>query len=87
MPSLSSRPWSRNQNQLTAVQFAPAANIAVARLEEKDWTVMLVMPIHRRNCPLPGVDLNKRESAAKFNVDKIKPQDLAGAGGPLDEDI
>jgi hypothetical protein len=69
------------------VQFAPTTNIAVAELEEKDWTVMLVMPIHWRHCSLPGVDLNKRERAAKFNVDKIKPQDLAGAGGPLDEDI
>lgn len=27
-----------------------------------------------------------RERAAKFNVEKIKPQDLAGAGGPLDEE-
>src|SRR5579859_2930223 len=27
-----------------------------------------------------------RERAAKFNVEKIKPQDLAGAGGPPDEE-
>jgi hypothetical protein len=27
-----------------------------------------------------------RERAAKFNVEKIKPQDLAGAPGPPDED-
>jgi len=27
-----------------------------------------------------------RERAAKFNVDKVRPQDLAGAGGPPDED-
>jgi len=27
-----------------------------------------------------------RERAAKFNVEKIKPQDLAGTGGPPDED-
>ena len=60
MPNLSSRLWGRNQNQLTAVQFAPTTNIAVAELEEKDRTVMLVMPIHRRNCSLPRIDLHKR---------------------------
>jgi ParB family transcriptional regulator, chromosome partitioning protein len=27
-----------------------------------------------------------RSRAAKFNVDKIRPQDLAGAAGPPDED-
>jgi PAS domain-containing protein len=42
------------------VQFAPTANIAIAELEEKDWTVMLVMPIHWRHCSLPGIDLHKR---------------------------
>jgi hypothetical protein len=26
------------------------------------------------------------ERAARFNVEKIKPQDLAGAGGPPDEE-
>jgi ParB family chromosome partitioning protein len=28
-----------------------------------------------------------RERAAKFNVERIKPQDLAGAGGPPDEEV
>jgi hypothetical protein len=28
-----------------------------------------------------------RERAGKFNVEKIRPQDLAGAGGPPDEEI
>jgi hypothetical protein len=27
-----------------------------------------------------------RERAEKFNVEKIKPQDLAGTGGPPDEE-
>jgi hypothetical protein len=27
-----------------------------------------------------------RERVAKFNVEKIKPQDLAGAAGPPDEE-
>jgi ParB family transcriptional regulator, chromosome partitioning protein len=37
--------------------------------------------------PLEEVLRTMRERAAKFNVDKIKPQDLAGAGGPPDEEI
>jgi hypothetical protein len=40
MPGLSSGLRARNQNQLTAVQFAPTANIAIAELEEKDRTVI-----------------------------------------------
>jgi ParB family chromosome partitioning protein len=28
-----------------------------------------------------------RERAAKFNVEKIRPQDLAGTGGPPDEGV
>jgi ParB family transcriptional regulator, chromosome partitioning protein len=36
--------------------------------------------------PLEGVLKTMRERAAKFNVEKIKPQDLAGAAGPPDED-
>ncbi|HLJ87022.1 MAG TPA: ParB N-terminal domain-containing protein [Candidatus Angelobacter sp.] len=36
--------------------------------------------------PLEDVIKTMRERAAKFNVEKIKPQDLAGAAGPPDED-
>jgi ParB family chromosome partitioning protein len=35
--------------------------------------------------PLEDVLKTMRERAAKFNVEKIKPQDLAGAAGPPDE--
>jgi ParB family chromosome partitioning protein len=35
--------------------------------------------------PLEDVLKAMRERAAKFNVEKIKPQDLAGAAGPPDE--
>src|SRR5580700_3442965 len=42
------------------MQFAPTTNIAVVEFEGKDRTVMLVMPIHWRNCSLPGIDLHKR---------------------------
>jgi PAS domain S-box-containing protein len=42
------------------VQFAPTANIPIAELEEKDWTVMLVMPVEWRHCSLAGIDLYKR---------------------------
>ena len=36
--------------------------------------------------PLEEVLKTMRERAAKFNVEKIKPQDLAGAAGPSDEE-
>jgi len=36
--------------------------------------------------PLEDVLKTKRERVAKFNVEKIKPQDLAGAAGPPDEE-
>src|SRR6516225_6081626 len=36
--------------------------------------------------PLEEVLKTMRERAAKFNVEKIKPQDLAAAGGPPDEE-
>ncbi|MFZ0806650.1 MAG: ParB N-terminal domain-containing protein [Candidatus Sulfotelmatobacter sp.] len=36
--------------------------------------------------PLEEVLKTMRERAAKFNVEKIKPQDLAGAPGPPDEE-
>ena len=38
-PSVSMGMRGRNQNQLAAIQFAPTADIAIAQLEEKDWTV------------------------------------------------
>jgi ParB family chromosome partitioning protein len=36
--------------------------------------------------PLEDVLKTMRERVAKFNVDKIKPQDLAGAAGPADDE-
>jgi ParB family chromosome partitioning protein len=36
--------------------------------------------------PLEEVLKTMRERAARFNVEKIRPQDLAGAGGPPDEE-
>ena len=36
--------------------------------------------------PLEDVLKTIRERAAKFNVEKIKPQDLAGSAGPPDEE-
>jgi DNA-binding transcriptional MerR regulator len=36
--------------------------------------------------PLKDVLKTMRERVAKFNVEKIKPQDLAGAAGPPDEE-
>jgi ParB family transcriptional regulator, chromosome partitioning protein len=36
--------------------------------------------------PLEDVLKTMRERVAKFNVEKIRPQDLAGAAGPPDDD-
>ena len=36
--------------------------------------------------PLEEVLKTMRERAARFNVEKIKPQDLAGAAGPPDDE-
>jgi len=36
--------------------------------------------------PLEDVLKTMHERVAKFNVEKIKPQDLAGAAGPPDEE-
>jgi ParB family chromosome partitioning protein len=36
--------------------------------------------------PLEDVLKTMRECVVKFNIEKIKPQDLAGAGGPPDEE-
>ena len=36
--------------------------------------------------PLEDVLKTMRERVAKFNVEKIRPQDLAGAAGPPDEE-
>ena len=36
--------------------------------------------------PLEDVLKTMRDRVARFNVDRIKPQDLAGAAGPTDEE-
>jgi ParB family chromosome partitioning protein len=54
-------------------------SFVVARINPLRW-------IKGEPPPLEEVLKTMRERAAKFNVDKIKPQDLAGAGGPPDEE-
>ena len=51
----------------------------VARINPLRW-------IQGEPPPLEEVLKTMRDRAAKFNADKIKPQDLAGAAGPPDED-
>jgi ParB family chromosome partitioning protein len=54
-------------------------SFVVARINPLRW-------IKGEPPPLEEVFKTMRERAAKFNVEKIKPQDLAGAGGPPDEE-
>jgi ParB family transcriptional regulator, chromosome partitioning protein len=54
-------------------------SFVVARINPLRW-------IKDEPPPLDEVLKTMRERAAKFNVEKVKPQDLAGAGGPPDEE-
>jgi len=53
-------------------------SFVVARINPLRW-------IKGEPPPLDEVLKTMRERATKFNVDRIKPQDLAGAAGPPDE--
>jgi ParB family transcriptional regulator, chromosome partitioning protein len=54
-------------------------SFVVARINPLRW-------IKGEPPPLEDVLKTMRERATKFNVDKIKPQDLAGTAGPADEE-
>src|SRR5262252_8693366 len=54
-------------------------SFVVARINPLRW-------IKDEPPPLEEVFKTMRERALKFNVEKIKPQDLAGAAGPADEE-
>jgi hypothetical protein len=45
-----------NKNQLTSVEFAPTANVAVSKLEKENGTFKLVQPIHGFDLPLSTID-------------------------------
>jgi ParB family chromosome partitioning protein len=53
-------------------------SFVVARINPLRW-------IKGEPPPLDEVLKTMRERATKFNVDRVKPQDLAGAAGPPDE--
>ena len=55
-------------------------SFVVARINPLRW-------IKGEPPPLQEVLKTMRERAVKFNVEKIRPQDLAGAAGPPDEEI
>jgi ParB family chromosome partitioning protein len=54
-------------------------SFVVARINPLRW-------IQGEPPPLEDVLKTMRERATKFNVEKIRPQDLAGAAGPPDEE-
>jgi hypothetical protein len=53
-------------------------SFVVARINPLRW-------IEDEPPPLEDVLKTMRERAVKFNVEKVRPQDLAGAAGPPDE--
>jgi len=55
-------------------------SFVVARINPLRW-------IRGEPPALEEVIRTMRDRAAKFNVEKVRPQDLAGAGGPPDEDL
>lgn len=55
-------------------------SFVVARINPLRW-------IQHEPPPLEDVLRTMRDRAARFNVEKIQPKDLAGAGGPPDEEI
>ncbi len=55
-------------------------SFVVARINPLRW-------IKGEPPPLEEVLKTMRERAGKFNVEKIRPQDLAGAGGPPDQEV
>jgi ParB family chromosome partitioning protein len=54
-------------------------SFVVARINPLRW-------IKGEPPPLEDVLKTMRERVAKFNVEKIRPQDLAGAAGPPDDE-
>ncbi len=55
-------------------------SFVVARINPLRW-------IHDEPPPVEEVLRTMRERATRFNVEKIQPKDLTGAGGPPDEEI
>jgi hypothetical protein len=56
----------------------------------RSFVVARINPLRWIKCeppPLEDVLKTMRERVAKFNVEKIRPQDLAGAAGPPDDEI
>ena len=50
----------RNQNQLIALEFAPATDITFPKLDEEDRPVEITAPFHWPNLSLAGIDQDKR---------------------------
>ena len=67
------------------MQFAPAAYIAIAEFKEKDWTVMLVMPIHWWDRSLSGIDPDEGTGANNGVERMVLHSDVAVKGiAPVD---
>ena len=50
----------RNRKQMTLPDFTPAANIFVAQLDEKNWSIVFVFPVDRKDLSLISVNLHDR---------------------------
>ena len=73
-----------DSNVPVGVRWGVGGAIAQKFADEGFFTV-LTTRTEANAAPLADVLKTMRERAAKFNVDKVKQQDLAGAGGAPDE--
>lgn len=49
-----------NRKQVTFPDFTPAADILVAQLDEKNWSLVFVFPVNGKNLSLIPINLHDR---------------------------
>jgi len=60
VPGWQPRLWGWNKDQLTTVQFTPAAHVPIPQLEKIDWAVVVVVPSCVRDFCLSAINLDER---------------------------
>ena len=60
MSDMPTRLWTRNQDQLVSVQFAPTASVSIPKFDEIDGAIEFIFPSSRFYFVLTSVDLYKR---------------------------
>src|SRR6185369_11993411 len=58
-----SREWVRNQQQIASLLLAPAASVPIAKLNEIDGPIELILPFAVKNLPDAVIDKHKAARA------------------------